>query len=352
MITLWAYSINPHPLCWLLAAARWSGGTEPDITRAHGMYANFVENTFCQYENQIVDLITKHSVKRVFFTGHSLGGGLANVAHLVVRGQLALAQTGQLAPASPWAKLVPDKVAWTACTFASPSTIVRLYEHEKTPDGLLAAAEELVQTIVRKVDGEDKKPPLMAELDASSYNVVYGCDCVPRLLGMLNYVGALVEIAVPEFLEAVGEGAVKEAIDKTIGFKIPDWVPGVLKGLIEVGHFLAPKSYIGDLGGKIDEVTDEVTKELAIPIKFLKDNGLAEVMRQFSHTGTVVFVKDKALECVHLKGAEIKETLDVGGDEFRTLLGKPADILTSLKNAHTSSYSTFMFGGREAGWPK
>ena len=261
-------------------------------------------------------------VKCAFITGHSLGGGIANVAHLVVRAQLKK-------PGSPWYKLVPDKVTWTACTFASPSTIVRLYEHESKP-----------------------KPPLMAELDASSYNVVYGCDCVPRLLGMLNYVGALVEIAVPEYLEAMGEDAVKEAIDKTIGFKIPDWVPGVLKGLIEVGHFLAPKSYIGDLGGKIDEVTDEVTKELAIPIKFLKDNGLAEVLRQFSHTGTVVFVKDKALECVHLKGAEIKETLDVGGDEFRTLLGKPADILTSLKNAHTSSYSTFMFGGREAGWPK
>ena len=317
---------------------------------AHGAYTNLVENTFSLHEDAIVALIETHKVERAFLTGHSLGGGIANVAHLVVRAQLALAQTGQLAPASPWAKLVPDKVTWTACTFASPSTIVRLYEHEKTPDGPLA---EFVQTIVRTFDGEDKKPPpLMVELDASSYNVVYGCDCVPRLLGMLNYVGALVEIAVPEFLEAVGEGAVKEAIDKTIGFKIPDWVPGVLKGLIEVGHFLAPKSYIGDLGGKIDEVTDEVTKELAIPIKFLKDNGLAEVMRQFSHTGTVVFVKDKALECVHLKGAEIKETLDVGGDEFRTLLGKPADILTSLKNAHTSSYSTFMFGGREAGWPK
>ena len=332
---------------------------------AHGAYTNLVENTFSRHEDAIVALIEKYpKVERAFLTGHSLGGGIANVAHLVVRGQLALAQAGQLAPASPWAKLVPDKrkVAWTACTFASPSTIVRLYEHEKTPDGLLAAAEELVQTIVRKVDGEDKKPPLMAELDASSYNVVYGCDCVPRLLGMLNYDGALVEIAVPEFLEAKYGGKLEEAIDKKLGFKIPDWVPGALKGLIDVGHSIAkvavdaaavgvaPKS-IGDLGGKIVDRTDP----LAVPIKFLKNKGFAEVLGQFSHTGTVVFVKDKALECVHLKGAEIKETLDVGGDEFRTLLGIPtsaADIPTSLLHAHTSSYATFMFGGRAAGWPK
>ena len=69
-----------------LAATRWSGETK-DV-RAHGGYVNLVENTFSLHEDEIVGLIEKHKVERAFFTGHSLGGGLANVAHLVVRGQL------------------------------------------------------------------------------------------------------------------------------------------------------------------------------------------------------------------------------------------------------------------------
>ena len=93
---------------------------------AHGAYVNLIEDTFARHEVNIVGLIETHKVTRVFLTGHSLGGGLANVAHLVVRGQLQKA-------GSPWAKLdgeVPwggpeKKVTWLACTFASPQTIVR-----------------------------------------------------------------------------------------------------------------------------------------------------------------------------------------------------------------------------------
>ena len=278
----------------MLAASRWSSETKE--INAHGAFVNLVENTFSRHEDAMVDLITKHNVKRVCFTGHSLGGGVANVAHLVARAQLKK-------PGSPWYNLDP-KITWLACTFASLQTIVRLYEPEKPP-------------------------PLMAELDASSYNVVYGVDAVPRLWSMLTYLGAIVEIALPEFLEAKGE-------DK-IG--LPSWFP--LKSLIRMGHFLAPK-HIGDLDGKIDDLT-------AFPIKLLKSKGLAEVLGQFSHTGTVVYIKDKDLKYVHLEGAEIKETLDVGGDAFEALLaswGKPADILSLFGDAHSASYQTFMFGAK------
>ena len=71
------------------------------------------------HEDAIVGLIEKHKVERAFFTGHSLGGGMANVAHLIVRGQLKKA-------GSPWAKL-DGKVTWLACTFAALQTVVRLY---------------------------------------------------------------------------------------------------------------------------------------------------------------------------------------------------------------------------------
>ena len=70
-------------------------------------------------------LIETHKVERAFFIGHSLGGGIANVAHLVVRGQLKKA-------GSPWAKL-DGKVTWLACTFAALQTIVRLYPSMEKP---------------------------------------------------------------------------------------------------------------------------------------------------------------------------------------------------------------------------
>ena len=58
-------------------------------------------------------------VTRAFITGHSLAGGMANIAHLFVK-------AGAKKAGSPWAKL-DGKVTWLACTFASPVTIVRLY---------------------------------------------------------------------------------------------------------------------------------------------------------------------------------------------------------------------------------
>ena len=153
-----------------MAATRWSGQA-PDIL-AHGGCVNLIENTFSRHEDKIVakivDIMKEYpKVKRAFFTGHSLGGGVANVAHLVVRGQLKKA-------VSPWAKLY-GKVDWLCLSFAAPQTIVRLYEPEAAPI-------------------------LIRDLDNSSFNIVYGCDIVPRP-GMLAYVGNLLEIVVPNILE-------------------------------------------------------------------------------------------------------------------------------------------------------
>ena len=298
VITLWAYSINPHPLCWLLAAARWSGGTEPDITRAHGMYANFVENTFCQYENQIVDLITKHSVKRVFFTGHSLGGGLANVAHLAVRGQLALGQADLLGSGSPWTnpKLAEDQVEWLACTFAAPATMVR--PPAGTPQALIKV------------------------LDGSSYNIVYGCDAVPRGLGMLTYLDGLLKTVLPEVPKAL----------KTLK---------ALKGLKTENEVLNVLPLFGILLntiGKNDDDDDDGVTEL---VKTLKNSGVTTVMRQFTHTGTVVYKKGRLFSYKYLKGNDIDGTLD----QPWTWLDVPLADLEDLNSAH-AYYEKFEFGAK------
>ena len=252
--------IAPNPtLCWLLAAARWSGGTKAsrkNPVRARGAYANIVEDTFCQYEDEIVDLIMTHKVKRVFFTGHSLGGGLANIAHLVVRGQLALGKANLLGSGSPWNKLDSDhQVDWLACTFAAPATIIRPPEATQ----------------------------LITDLDDSSYNIVDGCDAVPRGL-MLTYLGDLL----------------KNVVLPDNGPKTED---EILNTLPLFGTLL---NTIGE--NKIND--DDVPTRDDNVTKTLKSSGLTTVMSQFTHTGTVVY-KPPFSPNMYLKGRnDIYGTLD------------------------------------------
>ena len=233
-------------------------------------------------------LIKKHEVERAFFTGHSLGGGLANVAHLVVRGQLQKA-------GSPWAELKNIKLALSACTFAAPQTIVRLYE-------------------------ADPPPQLVVDLDASSYNIVYGCDAVPRLPGMLKFMGDLVEKVVPKVLT--------KKLEEKKAAHLPWWA---------MFRNLAGSKALGVVENKLKD------KGVGAAVRFLKDKGIAEVVRHYTHQGTVVYLAPGAVKYVQLKGAEINETLDVNGKAFDELLGKESDWASSLVDAHSASYKTLMF---------
>ena len=267
----------------LLAATRWSGQTK-DI-RAHGAFVNLVENTLSLHEDDIVKLIKQYKVERAFFTGHSLGGGVANVAHLVVRGQLKKA-------GSPWAEL-EGKLACFACTFAAPQTIVRLYK-------------------------SDDVPSLVDALDASSYNVVYGCDAVPRLPGMLKFMGDLVEKAAPKIIE----NRIEEMKDE-----LPSWA--ILR------KFLA--------GKLIDAVDDGLKPVSDGAVRFLKDKGIADIVRNYTHQGTVVYLAPGAPEYVQLSKDEIEKTLNVNGKDFDDLLGNESAWASNLGEAHSKSYNTLMF---------
>ena len=267
-------------------------------------------------------------VTRAFITGHSLGGGVANVAHLVVRAQLK--KVG-----SPWHELAGKVTTWRACTFAALQTIVRKYETESKP-----------------------KPPLMADLDESSYNVVYGCDAVSRVPGMLKYFGALVEHVAPKILEENlkqgVEGVIEGPIEKKLGYKITGRIS--LKTLIEVGQFVAPKllpqAAVGDLdkiGHAINGTIDGATDAL---VEWFKDKVLAEVIGLFSNIGTVLYLHAEGMqppkhpvEYVHLKGeAAILEKLDVEGDDFLKLWGDPTKYMESEGYAHNEAYHRLVFG--------
>ena len=270
--------------------------------RAHGAIFSLVENTFSLHEREIVDMVLKprkdkagkeyKPVTRAFITGHSLGGGVANVAHLVVRAQLK--KVG-----SPWHELAGKVTTWRACTFAALQTIVRKYETESKP-----------------------KPPLMADLDESSYNVVYGCDAVSRTPGMLNFLGDCVEVVAPKIAE------------KTVG------------GVKWAGIKLFLDTHFGSFHG-VKDATDEV-------VKVLKNKGIAEVIGQFSNVGTVLFLYAEGMkppkhpvEYVHLKSeAAILEKLDVEGEEFKKLWGNSDEYMESIGYAHNQAFDRLIFGAK------
>lgn len=177
---------------------------------------------------------------------------------------------------------------------------------------------------MRLYEAENKPPlPLVADLDASSYNVVYGCDAVPRLPGMLKYMGDLVEKVAPKLIMS----NLEERADEYVGS---------LSWIVRLAANAA-----------VDRARDAIENLLkTVPgaaVRFLKDKGIAEVVRHYTHQGTVVYLAPGALEYVQLKGAEIKKTLDVNGEAFDKLLGNESDWASSLGADHSKSYNTLMF---------
>ena len=233
-------------------------------------------------------LIKKHNVERAFFTGHSLGGGIAHVAHLVVRAQLK--KTG-----SPWAELNGSRtVNWLACTFAAPPTIVRKYDPSLTP-------------------------PLILDLDAFAYNIVYGCDPVPRP-GMLAYIGNFLEIVVRKIREDI-EGIVKK--HPKLGF-------------LKLLNLVFEDGAVG-------------------AVKLLK-NGTAGIMNKLTHVGTVVYQKSEYGSGEDKKymyltpEAKIRSVLDVKDKmAFKELWGigvsenTTQPLVHTLLDAHLHVYK-FKFG--------
>ena len=319
-----------------MAAKSWSSETKH--IRAHGAYVNLVEDTFARHEDAIVALARLHKVKRAFFTGRSLGGGLANVAHLAVRGQLSKA-------GSPWAEL-KGKVTWLAYTFAAPQTIVRKYAPENTPR-------------------------LMADLDDSSYNVVNGCDAVPRYPGMLKYLGAIVEIVAPDIVEdtlLIGPTLFGHARRRLAGIAPPLRLRrsnqasimskatqfltllSIASSISLFNKFVFNKCFAIWLGlaflvvVAVEFLKKELGKPAEAAVEFLKEKGLAEVMGQFTHTGTVLYKETENQAYIPLKGkAAIQKKLDdVKGAAFTKLL-RSQNKATSLLDAHMY-FGHFEFG--------
>jgi len=128
----------------------------PDL-RVHSGYAALVENEMTTHGETILKQIKDNNVKQVVFTGHSLGGSVAHVAHLY-----ALAT---------WADELVD-VTFRVLSF-EPTMVFFLPDPEERTDPLKAFLKDKLEKLAR--------------------GFVFCGDAVPRLTGNGTFMKDVVE---------------------------------------------------------------------------------------------------------------------------------------------------------------
>jgi hypothetical protein len=164
----WASDLSFAPV----SSPRWSS-VAPHI-RCHSAYTALVESDLSMYETIILDTIKTRSISQVILTGHSLAGGTAQVAHLMIQGQLNQSGTA-------WSKLA-QQITCRTVAFSSPMVTINLDEND-------------VGTTA-----------FMKTISSNSCNFVFECDAVPHAVGDLEFLTKVAESLIPEIIEKVPGG--------------------------------------------------------------------------------------------------------------------------------------------------
>ena len=195
-----------------LASRAWQH-TAPFV-RAQGGILALVENYMSLYEKEIQEEIAKRGIENVVLTGHSLGGGIAQVAHLYLQGECEKAHSDWQAVASK-SSLKIHTVA-----FAAPMTTVNL----KRDDGASA----------RFID----------QVGQSMCCFVYEMDVVPRGYGCVHFVNEVLKSAIPELVSDIPvPGVLKWAFGAKS--KIQDAMESMIEGNKELIGVMVLYRHIG-----------------------------------------------------------------------------------------------------------
>jgi len=131
--------------------------------RIHAGYTALVDNEMCLHEDEFKKCIRDRNIKEVVFTGHSLGGGVAHVAHLFALATWANDET------------LPQ-VTYRSLCFESPMVFV-------------------------VDDAGPKTQAVLDQLMDTARNFVFCGDAVPRMYGNLAYAEGLYHAAIENKLD-------------------------------------------------------------------------------------------------------------------------------------------------------
>lgn len=166
----------------------------------------------------MIEEAKKRNIKEIITTGQSLGGGAAQVAHLILRAQIQ-------DETSPWVDLKGINVRSIA--FCGPMTTVLL-------DNASSETEDFVD-----------------ELVANSCNMVFSNDIIPRGYGYLSFVEDYIDnvidsgqlskkIGVPRILKSLlgVREKLEDLVDDVIGGETVEDLVTVLSRYIHVGNII------------------------------------------------------------------------------------------------------------------
>jgi len=137
-----------------------------------GSILSVVENDITNNEDFLIEYIHDNTITEIIFTGHSLGGGIASVGHVMIQGQFDAKSSGEYYP-NPWTK-VKDQIQTLLTVSFEGNTSVMF----KPTSNLL----------------EDKKGlDFLQKIASTSFTTVFHMDVVPRLNNQLGFLFQLIE---------------------------------------------------------------------------------------------------------------------------------------------------------------
>jgi len=156
--------------------------------QAHSAMMAHVQGDFAMYNKVVQNIMIDNNCTELIFTGHSLGGGCAQLAHMMTLGQVE-------------AKVLSDEklagVSVRSIVFAAPMVFYEVHEDSEDVQNLENPEEiDKMENTVKQI------------FQATSTNFICGHDVVPRLPGLPEFVRP----AFREIFRTLGTSAVMKIL--------------------------------------------------------------------------------------------------------------------------------------------
>lgn len=182
---------------------------------AHSAYTSFVESDLASHEDFILQEIRSRKIDTVLLTGHSLAGGMAQVAHLAIEGQLHT-------QGSLWHSLQQSLTVRSVAIAAPMTTLVS------------ASSDSPI---------DDNTRTILTKIATHSCNLVYGPDVVPHGAADITYINDVADVLASQAIASLPynwamrmfglDHKAKEAVEN---FLDRDSVRALAKVLVQYQH--------------------------------------------------------------------------------------------------------------------
>lgn len=149
-----------------VASSRWIKSAKS--VRVQGAYCTLIESALCLNEDFLIKTIKDRGIEELILTGHSLAGGLAQVAHLSIEGSRANTY-------SPWSDSDLKNLTVRSVAFSAPMAILNL---DRANDPVSVS--------------------FVNDVGSNMCNIIYASDPVPRGYANVSFIHAVIKNAIPQ----------------------------------------------------------------------------------------------------------------------------------------------------------